>query len=86
MGRTAEDVAYLLMPLAGYDAADPAAAQVPAEDYVAALRRGIGGLRLGLATNVLEIADENVRQATEAAAEVFRGLGAVVESVTYPVW
>src|SRR5882672_2765768 len=84
MGRTAEDVAYLLMPLAGYDAADPAAAQVPAEDYVAALRRGIGGLRLGLATNVLEMADENVRQATEAAAEVFRGLGAVVEPVTYP--
>ncbi len=26
MGRTAEDVAYLLTPLAGYDAADPAAA------------------------------------------------------------
>jgi aspartyl-tRNA(Asn)/glutamyl-tRNA(Gln) amidotransferase subunit A len=84
MGRTAEDVAYLLTPLAGYDAADPASAQVPAEDYVAALHRGIGGLRLGLATNVLEMADDNVRQATAAAAEVFRSLGAVVEPVTYP--
>ena len=84
MGRTAEDVAYLLTPLAGYDAADPASARVPAEDYVAALRRGSGGLRMGLATNVLEMADENVRQATQAAAEVFRGLGVVVEPVTYP--
>jgi aspartyl-tRNA(Asn)/glutamyl-tRNA(Gln) amidotransferase subunit A len=84
MGRTAEDVAYLLTPLAGYDAADPASAKVPVEDYVAALRRDIGGLRMGLATNVLELADENVCQATQAAAEVFRGLGVVVEPVTYP--
>ena len=84
MGRTAEDVAYLLTPLAGYDAADPASARVPAEDYVAALGQGIRGLRLGLATNVLELADEHVRQATEAVAAVFRSLGARVEPVTYP--
>jgi aspartyl-tRNA(Asn)/glutamyl-tRNA(Gln) amidotransferase subunit A len=34
--------------------------------------------------NVLELADENVRAATEATAEVFRSLGAIVVPATYP--
>jgi aspartyl-tRNA(Asn)/glutamyl-tRNA(Gln) amidotransferase subunit A len=85
MGRTAEDVAYLFNPLAGYDAADPASASVPVEDYVVGLNKGVEGLHIGLPVNLLEVSDENVRLATEAAAEVFRSLGAIVEPVTYPL-
>jgi aspartyl-tRNA(Asn)/glutamyl-tRNA(Gln) amidotransferase subunit A len=84
MGRTAEDVAYLFNPLACYDPGDPASASVPGEDYVASLNKGVAGMRIGLPGNVLESADENVRLSTEAAAEVFRSLGATIVPVTYP--
>jgi aspartyl-tRNA(Asn)/glutamyl-tRNA(Gln) amidotransferase subunit A len=84
MGRTAEDVAYLLNPLAGYDPGDPASANVPAEDYTEALTRDVSGLRIGVPSNLLDLADDNVRASTETAAEVFRSLGAVLSSVTYP--
>ncbi len=84
MGRTAEDVAYLFNPLAGYDPCDSASAPVPAKDYVAALNKGVEGLHIGLPANVLTLADDDVRLATEAAAEVFAGLGAIIEAVEYP--
>jgi aspartyl-tRNA(Asn)/glutamyl-tRNA(Gln) amidotransferase subunit A len=84
MGRTAEDVAYLLNPLVGHDPADPASAQVPVEDYVLALNKGLAGMRIGLPDNILALADENVRTATEAAAEVFRSLGGVILPMSYP--
>jgi aspartyl-tRNA(Asn)/glutamyl-tRNA(Gln) amidotransferase subunit A len=84
MGRTAEDVAYLLNPLAGYDSADPASASVPVEDYAAGLNRGVAGMHIGLPANIIELADENVRDATNEAAEVLHSLGAVIVPVSYP--
>jgi aspartyl-tRNA(Asn)/glutamyl-tRNA(Gln) amidotransferase subunit A len=84
MGRSAEDVAALLHPLAGHDPADPASAVAPVEDYAASLDKGVSGLHVGLPGNLLALVDDNVRAATEAAAEVFRSLGAVIEPVDYP--
>lgn len=84
MGRTVEDVAYLFNPLAGYDPADPASAQEPVVDYVAALHRRIDGLRIGLPSNLLALADADVAAATEASADVLRRLSATVKPVDFP--
>jgi aspartyl-tRNA(Asn)/glutamyl-tRNA(Gln) amidotransferase subunit A len=84
MGRTAEDVAYLLRPLAGYDAGDPGSANVSADDYVAGLAGGVTDLRIGLATNLLDFADAEEIDATRAVADEFNLLGARVIEVKFP--
>jgi aspartyl-tRNA(Asn)/glutamyl-tRNA(Gln) amidotransferase subunit A len=48
MTRTVADAAMMQAVLAGYDARDPRTRQVPVPDYVAALGRGVHGLRIGL--------------------------------------
>jgi aspartyl-tRNA(Asn)/glutamyl-tRNA(Gln) amidotransferase subunit A len=84
MGRSAEDVACLLGPLAGYDAGDPASAHAPLEDYVAGLGRGVAGLRIGIARNLFDFAETEEIAATDQAADVFANLGADLIEVTFP--
>ncbi len=84
---TVEDCAILLNAMAGYDASDPASADVPAKDYRAKLEGPIAGLRIGFPRAFHETdteVSEATRQALETAAEVFRGLGAKVKDVKLP--
>jgi aspartyl-tRNA(Asn)/glutamyl-tRNA(Gln) amidotransferase subunit A len=85
MARSVEDLAILLNSLAGYDARDRAAANLPVSDYSASLNQGVSGLRIAVPTNYFldEISDEQ-RAALDAAIEVFRGLGAKVDEVVIP--
>jgi aspartyl-tRNA(Asn)/glutamyl-tRNA(Gln) amidotransferase subunit A len=46
--RTVEDCALLLQALAGYDAEDPASADVPVPDYAAALAKRLDGMTVGI--------------------------------------
>ena len=46
--RTVEDCALMLQALAGYDALDPASADVPVPDYARALTPRLEGLRVGV--------------------------------------
>ena len=48
MTRTVEDAAIMQAILAGYDAHDPRTRRVPVPDYMAALGRGVHGLRIGV--------------------------------------
>ncbi|HLF24579.1 MAG TPA: amidase, partial [Burkholderiales bacterium] len=48
MARCVEDCALLLQAIAGYDAKDPASANVVVPDFRAGLRDGIQGLRVGV--------------------------------------
>lgn len=84
---TVEDAAIMLQALAGYDARDPASVDVPLPDYRAALTGDVRGFRVGVVRHFYEddlSATDEVRRALEAAIEVFRGLGAVVEDVKLP--
>ena len=47
--RTVEDCAMAMQVLAGYDPRDPGSADVPVPDYLATLRAGVKGLRIGYA-------------------------------------
>src|SRR5215208_4755230 len=86
MARTAEDCALLLQPLAGYDPADPASANVPVSDYSARIEEGVRGLRIGVPRDGYfwdGLAPE-VERALEEALDVFRSLGAEVRDLRIP--
>lgn len=81
---TVEDCAILLQSIAGHDPRDPASASREIPDYRAALTGTVKGLRIGVLRHLYE--DEvptppAVKQALEAAYDVLRGLGAVLEDV-----
>lgn len=86
--RTVEDAAIALQVLAGYDPRDPASANVEILDYRAALTGNIRGLRVGVARHFHE-GQPNVNPelvaAFEAALDVLRGLGAVIEELASPM-
>ena len=81
---TVEDCALVLQAIAGHDPKDPASADRPVPDYRAALGGGVRGLRIGVLRHLYEedvAVSAEVRAAMEAAFEVLRGLGAVLEDV-----
>ena len=85
MARTVEDCAYLLQAMAGHDPADPASSTMPVGDYLAPLRRGVGGLRIGVPRNYFfEGVDAEIQRAFEEAMETLRKLGAEVRDVRIP--
>jgi len=81
--RSAEDIALFLKVIAGYDALDPGSEDIPVPDYPAELDGGVRGLRLGLIEGWHNDASAHpdLAPAIEAAVEVLRGLGAVIEPV-----
>jgi aspartyl-tRNA(Asn)/glutamyl-tRNA(Gln) amidotransferase subunit A len=79
---TVEDCAIMLQAIAGHDPQDPASAGRPVPDYRTELSAGVKGLRIGVLRHLYE--DDvpvaaSVKAALEAAYDVLRGLGAVVE-------
>jgi amidase len=87
MSATVEDNALLLEVLAGPDGLDPRQYGAPAKPYREALSGGAGGLRIAIVEEgfghpqSLPQVDAIVRE----AAGRFRGLGAVVDTVTIPL-
>jgi aspartyl-tRNA(Asn)/glutamyl-tRNA(Gln) amidotransferase subunit A len=84
MTWTVEDCAIVLQAIAGHDPADPASADRPVPDYRAALTGDIRGLRIGVLRHIYEedvVVAPAVKEALEAAYDVLRGLGAVLEDV-----
>jgi len=82
MTWTVEDCALMLQAIAGHDPGDPASADRSVPDYRAALTGGIEGLRIGVLRHLYE--DDvpihpEAKAALEAAFDVLRGLGAVLE-------
>lgn len=85
--RTVEDNALVLATIAGYDPKDPASAPRPVDDYIASLRNGVKGLKIGIIRHFfaedLE-ADEEMAGAVENAATLLEGLGAEVREIRLP--
>lgn len=82
--RTVEDAALVLQAIAGHDERDLGSSRRPVPDLTAGLARGIRGMRFGVLRHHFE---EDTRpnaelvQALEAALQVLRDLGALVEDV-----
>jgi aspartyl-tRNA(Asn)/glutamyl-tRNA(Gln) amidotransferase subunit A len=85
LARDAEDAALMLQVIAGPDPMDSTAVDVPVPDYRAALRQGIGGLRLGVpAEYFVEGTDPEVEHAVREAIAALEKLGARTEPVSLP--
>jgi aspartyl-tRNA(Asn)/glutamyl-tRNA(Gln) amidotransferase subunit A len=82
------DAALLLGALAGPDARDPVALDLPVPDYVAELERSqrppLQGLRVALLAPLLDGCDPEVAGAVESALGVLTGLGAEAVTVVVP--
>ena len=84
LSKTVEDAAITLQAVAGYDAIDPACADVPVPDFRASLNAGVKGMKIGLLRSFYADAEGMAPEssaAIDAAAETLRSLGAEVEDV-----
>jgi len=85
MTRTVADAALMMQALAGHDPRDPGCVSHPTPDYAAQLHQNLRNARIGVARDFFfDECDPEVSQAVEAALEVFRDLGAIVEDVELP--
>jgi aspartyl-tRNA(Asn)/glutamyl-tRNA(Gln) amidotransferase subunit A len=85
MARTVADAARLLEGVAGHDPDDMTSSRRSVGEYVAACRRGVGGLRIGLPREYFEKGlDAGIDAAVKAAATELQRQGASVEEVSLP--
>ena len=82
---TAEDAAYMLSAMAGFDPQDSTSVDEPVPDYVTALGESVDGLRIGVPQEFFDdgLNADNAKQ-IEAALDVYRVMGATVESAHLP--
>jgi aspartyl-tRNA(Asn)/glutamyl-tRNA(Gln) amidotransferase subunit A len=85
LARSSEDIALLLTQLAGYDRLDITSVNHPREDYFAAMRRPVGGFRIGVArVPFFDHLDPEIADATEQAIEVIAKLTRGTRDVVLP--
>lgn len=79
------DAALLLQTIAKYDPKDSTSVDYPVPDYLQEMKKGIKGLRIGLAKEYLaEGISETVKEAVENAAKTLKNLGAEIVNVSLP--
>jgi len=85
MARSAADCAAMLGVIAGADDHDPTSLRAPVPDYLAALRDGIRGVRIGVDRAFISAGiDAEVVAAVGAAERVLRSLGARIHAIGFP--
>ena len=87
MSRSVEDNALFLEVLAGPDGLDPRQDRSPAQEYTAALGKGVKGLRIAVVKEGFghENSEKEVDEKVCAAAKHFESLGATVTEVSIPI-
>jgi aspartyl-tRNA(Asn)/glutamyl-tRNA(Gln) amidotransferase subunit A len=82
LASSVRDLARLLQVIAGADANDPTASELPVPDYNAGLALGVKGLRIGvLRRYFFDGAAEEIAAAIDSTAETLRSLGAEIVEV-----
>jgi aspartyl-tRNA(Asn)/glutamyl-tRNA(Gln) amidotransferase subunit A len=99
LARNVTDAALMLQAMAGPDAHDSTAANVPVPDYLAELEKGVKGMRIGLSPDYFSITfpdpqtgelrtqplPEEISAPVRRAADLLRSLGAIiVDNVPMP--
>jgi aspartyl-tRNA(Asn)/glutamyl-tRNA(Gln) amidotransferase subunit A len=84
LAHTAEDVAIAMNAMVGYDSKDPGSANHAPENYVAALRSDLSGLRIGVLQDdfIWDVTVPEVKAAFDDAVAQISALGAATESVS----
>jgi aspartyl-tRNA(Asn)/glutamyl-tRNA(Gln) amidotransferase subunit A len=85
LARTAEDLAFVLDVMAGFDARDSTSVDRPKDDYPGALSKGVKGLTIGLPKQYFpKDLSSDVATPILAAIDEYRKLGATVVEVDLP--
>ena len=85
MALTAEDCAYMLNVMAGYDERDSTCIDRSKEDYLANLDHSIQGLKIGVPKEFFdEGLDPNVQKLVEEALNEYKKLGAELVDISLP--
>ena len=86
MTRSVLDNAVMLQAIAGADGLDPRQYHPQVDDYVAAVGRGAGGLRIAVVKEGFghPASEPDVDAKVRSGAETFRRLGATVDEVSIP--
>ncbi|MBO0765247.1 MAG: amidase [Hyphomicrobiaceae bacterium] len=87
LAGTVEDTALTMQVIAGYDALDPASAQVPIPDFSGEIGRDLAGIKLAYPRSFFATQagiSPEVVASLDAAVEELTKLGADVEEVTLP--
>jgi aspartyl-tRNA(Asn)/glutamyl-tRNA(Gln) amidotransferase subunit A len=82
--KTVRECAELLGVIAGHDPLDSTSSSEPAGDYAADVDAGVRGLRFGVVREAVEKLEGEVRANFDAALDVLRAGGAIVEDATVP--
>jgi aspartyl-tRNA(Asn)/glutamyl-tRNA(Gln) amidotransferase subunit A len=86
IGRTVADVAAIFAAIAGHDPSDKASVDVPVENYVAALKKSLQPLRVGVPKKFFfEDLDPEVASAIDHAVSGLAALGAEIRDLELPV-
>ena len=84
-GATAEDCAWLLAAIAGFDAKDSTSAEQPVPDYASALKQEVKGLRVGVPVEYVgDGMDTQVKSVVQDAIAQFADLGCEIIEITLP--
>jgi aspartyl-tRNA(Asn)/glutamyl-tRNA(Gln) amidotransferase subunit A len=85
MTKNAEDAAYLLKEMAGFDLRDSTSVDSPVPDYVATLNDSLEGLRIGLPKEFFsKDLNQEMAQTLETAIKELEKLGAIIKEVSLP--
>ena len=86
MTQNVLDNAVMLHAIAGADGLDPRQYHPQVDDYVGAVGRGAGGMRIGVVKEGFghPVSEADVDTRVRAAAETFKRLGATVDEVSIP--
>jgi aspartyl-tRNA(Asn)/glutamyl-tRNA(Gln) amidotransferase subunit A len=82
--KTAGESANLLGVIAGHDPLDSTSSVQPVDDYAADCDKGVRGLRFGVVREAVGQLEGEVRENFEAALDVLRRGGAVIEEASVP--
>ncbi len=83
--RSAEDAAYLLQVMSGFDQRDSTCVDKPVPDYTKSLGDSISGLTIGVPNEYFSDGlDTGVAQSIEQAIKVYEKLGAKIKKITLP--
>ena len=86
MTRTVEDAAILLDVLAGHDPSDASSADQPVSDYLASLKEGVRGMRIGIPRRFFfENVDPEVETAVRSAITLLGEMGATTLEIDVPL-
>ncbi|MCF6766960.1 Asp-tRNA(Asn)/Glu-tRNA(Gln) amidotransferase subunit GatA [Thiotrichales bacterium 19S11-10] len=83
MAKSAEDLAYLLNAMAGYDIQDSTSVNTPTEDYTKTLNQPLDGLTIGLPKEYFTTdLDSSIASILENAISTFKKLGATFKEIS----